>query len=171
LKSSAGRKSEPSLNWVTAERATVDRIACSWLIKNFVDKDAQFYFVPLGSIQETVKTRSAIPFDTPHVELTHYTENGKEYVTFDAIIKKYNLKDRALTELAKIVRGADAKLSGVTDYAPEARGLEAAAVGFRILASEDDHENMRLQFPLYEALYRYCQWIIEEGRELEHSVR
>ena len=108
----------------------------------------------------------AIPFDSPGVELTHYEENGQERVSFDAIIKKYNLKDRALLELAKIVRGADAKLQ----KAPiESAGLEAAALGFRNIA-KDDYDNMRLQFPLYDSLYKYCQLTVEESQKLEHVV-
>lgn len=157
------------MKWVTRERGKVDRIACPWLIKNFVDKDAEFLFVPPEKVNETARNENAIPFDAPDSELNHYTLNGNEYVSFDAIIRKYSLKDKALLELAKIVRGADAKLAGLTDSAPEAIGLEAAAIGFRIMSS-DDHENMRLQFPLYDALYRFCQWRVEEGWELEHSI-
>lgn len=148
----------------------VDRIASAWLIKNFVDKDAQFVFVTPEKMQKTTEDLKATPFDVDNAELDHFVLNGNEYVTFDAIIRKYNLKDPAVLELAKMVRGADAKLSGITDSAPEARGLEAAAIGFRIMSSDDDHENMHLQFPLYEALYKYCQWLVEEGREVEHSV-
>ena len=158
------------MKWITAEKGMVDRIASAWLIKNFVDKDAEFVFVSPDKMKSSARNLEAIPFDSPDAELNHFVEEGKEYVTFDAIIRKYNLKEQALFELAKIVRGADAKLSGITDSAPEARGLEAAAIGFRIMATENDFENMRLQFPLYDALFRYCQWIVEEGREVEHSV-
>ncbi|MGC8602050.1 MAG: chromate resistance protein ChrB domain-containing protein, partial [Thermoprotei archaeon] len=92
-----------------------------------------------------------IPFDVPGVELTHYFEGGEERVSFDAIIRKYGLKDPALLELAKVVRGADAK---VPNPPPESAGLRAAAAGFRLI-SKDDYDNMRLQFPLYDALYAY----------------
>jgi len=148
----------------------VDRIASAWLIKNYVDKDAEFVFVSPEKLHSSATDLKATPFDTHDAELNHYFDKGIEYVTFDAIIRKYKLTDQALLELAKIVRGADAKLSGVVDSAPEARGLEAAALGFRIMALENDHENMKLQFPLYDALYHYCQWLVEEGREVEHSV-
>jgi hypothetical protein len=148
----------------------VDRIASAWLIKNYVDKQAEFVFVPAEKLKSSMSDLKAIPFDSNDAELNHFTDKGVEYVTFDAIIRKYKLTDQSLLELAKIVRGADAKLSGVTDSAPEARGLEAAAIGFRIMASENDHENMKLQFPLYDALYHYCQWLVEEGREVEHSL-
>jgi hypothetical protein len=159
----------PHTKWVTGEGGKVDRIACPWLIRNFVDRDAEFLFVPAARVLEVANRESALPFDSPGAELGHYIEDGKEYVTFDAIIKKYGLKDEALLQLAKIVRGADAKLAGVTDSAPEAIGLEAAAIGFQVIAT-NDYENMRLQFPLYDALYKYCQWRVEEGRELEHHV-
>jgi hypothetical protein len=97
--------------------------------------------------------------------LTHYKEDGKEFVSFDAIIKKYKIQDEALRVLAKIVRGADAN---VPDAAIESAGLEAAALGFRLLA-KDDFENMRLQFPLYDALYSYCKWKVEQSGKLAHS--
>jgi hypothetical protein len=145
--------------WITREKAKVDRIACPWLIKHFVDKDAKFLFVPKDKLQEIARKEGAIPFDAPGVELTHYEDNGKERVSFDAIIKKYNLKDRALFELAKIVRGADAKIE---DTPVESAGLEAAAMGFRNIA-KDDYDNMRLQFPLYDALYNYCQMKVGES--------
>jgi hypothetical protein len=153
------------LKWVTRERAKVDRIACPWLIRRFVDPDAEFIFVPGDKVGETAMRTGAIPFDAPGVELTHYMEGGKEYVTFDAIIRKYGLDDPALLELAKIVRGADAK---VADAPPESAGLEAAAAGFRANAKVDD-ENMRLQFPLYDALYRYCKGRLDGSIRLEHA--
>ena len=161
--------SGPHTKWVTGEKGKVDRVACSWLIRNFVDRDAEFLFVPAEQVLVVAKQEDAIAFDIPGAELDHFVEDGKEYVSFDAIIRKYELKDEALLELAKIVRGADARLAGVTDSAPEAIGLEAAAVGFRIIAT-NDYENMRLQFPLYDALYKYCRWRVEEGHGLEHYV-
>ncbi|MGC8497344.1 MAG: chromate resistance protein ChrB domain-containing protein [Thermoplasmata archaeon] len=141
------------MKWITREKAKVDRIACPWLIKNFVDKNAEFLFVPKEKVLEIAKKENAIPFDVTGAELTHFYENENEYVSFDAIIKKYGIKDAALLELAKIVRAADAD---VKDPAPEGAGLEAAAAGFREI-SKDDYENMRLQFPLYDALYQYCK--------------
>jgi hypothetical protein len=152
--------------WITREKAKVDRIACPWLITHFVDKEAEFLFVPKDKVEEIARKEGAIPFDAPGIELTHYEENGKERVSFDAIIKKYNLNDKALLELAKIVRGADAKIE---DTPVESAGLEAAAIGFRNIA-KDDYDNMRLQFPLYDALYKYCQLRLEESQKLEHAV-
>jgi len=141
------------MKWVARKKAMVDRIACPWLIKKFIDKEAQFIFVS-EEVLEVAEKEGAIPFDVKGVELNHYYENGIEYVSFDAIIKKYALKDPALLELAKIVRGADAHYP--QDVPEESKGLKAAALGFREI-SKDDYENMRLQFPLYDALYKYCQ--------------
>ncbi len=154
------------MKWVTREKAKVDRIACPWLIKHFVDKDAEFLFVPKENVLEVAQKQNAVPFDTPGVELTHYKEDGKEFVSFDAIMKKYKVQDAALKVLANIVRGADAN---IPDAPVESAGLEAAALGFRLLA-KDDFENMRLQFSLYDAFYRYCQWKVEQAGQLEHSV-
>ncbi len=154
------------MKWVTREKAKVDRVACPWLITHFVDKKAEFVFVPKEKVQETARKEDAVPFDSPGVELTHYTEDGKKFVSFDAIIKKYSVKDEALMEMAKIVRGADAS---VPDAPPESAGLEAAAMGFRALA-RDDFDNMKLQFPLYDALYAYCKLKVQEGAKLERSV-
>ena len=147
------------MKWITREKAKVDRIACPWLISRFIDKNPEFIFVPKDKVLEVAKLTGAIPFDVSGAELTHFKENNYEYVSFDAIIKKYNLKDPTLLELAKIVRGADAD---IPDAPPESAGLKAAAEGFRII-SKDDYENMKLQFPLYNALYAYCEQKL--GRE------
>jgi len=140
------------MKWVTRERARVDRIACPWLIRRFIDPAAEFLYVPAGSVLEVAVREGAIPFDTPGAELHHYEEAGREFVSFDAVIRKYGLHDPALHELAKIVRVAD----GGSGESAEAAGLEAAASGFRLIA-KDDHENQRLQFPLYDALYENCR--------------
>ncbi len=152
------------MKWVTREKARVDRIACPWLIQRFVDKEAEFLYVPRDRVLEVAKREGATPFDTPGAELFHYEEGGEEFVTFDAVIRRYKLRDPALLELAKIVRVAD----GGSGKALEAAGLEAAATGYRLIA-KDDLENQRLQFPLYDALYAYCRWRLEEGRRLEHT--
>jgi hypothetical protein len=152
------------MKWVTREKARVDRIACPWLIRKFIDPSAVFLYVPKDRVMEVAATEGATPFDTPGADLHHYEMEGKEYVSFDAIIRKYGLTDPALLELAKIVRVAD----GGSGREAEAAGLEAAATGFRMLA-RDDLENQRLQFPLYDALYAYCKWKVEEGGRLEHS--
>jgi len=153
------------MKWVTREKARVDRIACPWLIRKFIDPTAEFLYVPKEDVMTVARREGATPFDTPGAELHHYEEGGREFVSFDAIIRKYALKDPALRELAKIVRVAD----GGSGQEAEAAGLEAAATGFRLLA-RDDLENQRLQFPLYDALYAYCQWKVEKGGKLEHSL-
>src|SRR5256712_6314880 len=131
-----------SMKWITREKAKVDRIACPWLIKKFVDPQAEFLFVPADQVLKVAKKEQAIPFDAPGAELTHYKEGGSERVSFDSIIKKYHLKEAALLELAKIVRGADAKIS---DAHHESAGLEEAAIGFRAEAI-DDKENLKLKY-------------------------
>ncbi|HLH28981.1 MAG TPA: chromate resistance protein ChrB domain-containing protein [Acidimicrobiales bacterium] len=152
------------MKWVTREHARVDRIACPWLIRRFVDPDAEFLYVPKEQVMEVARRDGAIPFDTPGAELHHFEQAGEEFVSFDAILRKYGLTDPALLELAKIVRVAD----GGSGREPEAAGLEAAATGFRLVA-KDDLENQRLQFPLYDALYAYCRWKVERGGRLEHT--
>lgn len=149
------------MKWVTRERAKVDRIACPWLIRKFVDPTAEFLFVPPERVLEVAKKEAATSFDAPGAQLTHFREDGKEYVSFDAMIRKYGLTDPALLELARIVRGADAKIS---DAPPESAGLQAAAAGFRLRA-KDDFENMRMQFPLYDALYEYCASRLRDNSE------
>ena len=155
------------MRWVTREKAKVDRIACPWLIKRFVDPDAEFIYAPREKVMEVAKDKSAIPFDIEGAELMHYVDHGEERVSFDSIMRKYNLKDSALLDLAEIVRGADASLANPR---PESAGLEAAAMGFREIA-RDDHENMSLQFPLYDALYQYCKLRITKKSGLEHNAR
>jgi len=147
------------MKWVTRERAMVDRIACPWLIRRFIDPGAEFLYVPKERVLEVAQSEGAIPFDTPGAELHHFTVDGAEFVSFDAFLRKYDLKDPALLELAKIVRVAD----GGSGQSAEAVGLAAAARGFRALA-KDDFENQRLQFPLYDALYAYCAQRLNENR-------
>jgi hypothetical protein len=155
------------MKWVTREKAKVDRIACPWLIRKFVDKKAEFLFVPANKVLEVARKSGATAFDVPGVELTPLKEAGNEFVSFDAIIKKYKLNDGALLELAKIVRGADAE---ILDAPIESAGLEAAALGFRQIA-KDDSENMRIQFPAYDALYKYCQLKLQGKARLKHRTQ
>ncbi len=137
------------MKWVTRARPKVDRVACPWLIRRFVDPDAEFLYVPADKVAEVAAREGAVPFDVPDAELGHH---GAE-CTFDAIIRKYRLADPALRELALIVRGAD---TAAKDLTPESRGLEAIAEGFR-LAQEDDHELLAKELPVYDALYAYCR--------------
>ena len=137
------------MQWVTRERPKVDRIACPWLIKRFVDPNAEFLYVPSEEVLAVAEQTGAIPYDVPGVELGHH---GAE-CSFDAIIKKYELIDPALLCLARIVRGAD---TPDKDLTPESRGLEAIAEGFRLLY-QDDHEQLVAESVVYDALYAYCQ--------------
>ena len=137
------------MKWVTRERPKVDRIACPWLIKRFVDPQAEFLYVPPEQVIAVAEREGAIPFDVPDVELGH---RGPE-CSFDAIIRKYNLSDPALEQLALIVRGAD---TDAKDLTPQSRGLDAIGEGFR-LAYGDDQELLERELPVYDALYAYCQ--------------
>lgn len=137
------------MKWVTRQNAHVDRIACPWLIKRFIDRDAKFLFVEPSRVIEAAKEQKAIPFDVPDVELTHHGDK----CSFDAIIEKYAINDSALLELAKIVRGADTPNHHL---APQSEGLLAIAEGFRRVA-RTDHENTEKQFHVYDALYEFCK--------------
>ncbi len=155
------------MKWVTREKAKVDRIACPWVISRFVDPEADFLFVPREKVLEVAKQQDAIPFDAPGAELHHFKEGDDERCSFDAIIKKYKLTDPALLDMAEIVRTADA---APHKPRPEGAGLEAMALGFRTNA-KDDHDNMRLQFPAYDALYAYCKLKVQGAGKLEHAAR
>ena len=137
------------MKWVTREKARVDRIACPWLITRFIDKEPTFLFVPARDVLAVAKKEEAIPYDVPDVELGHRGDQ----CSFDAFVDKYKLTDPALRELALIVRGADTEARALT---PESAGLYAVATGFQAMA-RDDFDNMKKQFPVYDALYDYCR--------------
>ncbi len=145
------------MKWVTREKARVDRIACPGLIRRFIDADAEFLFVPEAQVRDTARREGAVPFDVPGVELGHHGER----CSFDAILDTYRLYDPALHPLAMIVRGAD---TDARSLAPETSGLYAVASGFRLI-SRDDHENMARQFPVYDALYAYCEEQMARSRQ------
>lgn len=148
------------MKWITREKVKVDRVACPWLIKKFVDREAQFFFVAADRVQAESSRLGAIPFDVPDVELGHH---GKE-CSFDAIIKKYNLADDpALTLLSRIVNGADTDNSLYRQ--PEGPGLTAIAEGFRHLGYKNDHEINAAEWIVYDALYAYCQEMIRQGKQ------
>ena len=122
---------------------------CPWLIKRFVDPQAEFLYVPPEEVMEVARREGAVPFDVPGVELGHH---GPE-CSFDAVIKKYKLTDRTLKRLAVIVRAAD---TAAKELARESAGLEAIAEGFR-LVYHNDHELLEREMSVYDALYAYCQ--------------
>jgi len=149
------------MKWITREKVKVDRVACPWLIKKFVDKDAEFYFVPAEQVQAEAVRLCAVPFDVPGAELGHH---GKE-CSFDAIMKKYNLtNDPALVLLARIVNGADTDNS--LHHQPEGPGLSAIAEGFRRMGFKDDHEINAAEWIVYDALYAYCKEMVVKGKPL-----
>lgn len=139
------------MKWVTREHVKVDRVACPWLIRKFVDREAQFLFVPAETVPDVARREGAIPFDAPGVELGHH--EGK--CSFEAIVAKYKIADPAVHALAQIVHGADVAqdLYG----RPEAAGLKAVAEGFRHLGLADDHEILAKESIVYDALYAYCR--------------
>jgi hypothetical protein len=143
------------MKWVTRKNANVDRVACPWLIKRFVDTDAEFVYAPADEVMAVADRENAIPFDVKDVELGHV--DGR--CSFESIIVKYGLNDPALERLATIVHGAD--ISADRDICPEAAGLYAIAHGFALIHADDDHQKIRLETPMYDALYAWCQNEVE----------
>ena len=143
------------MKWVTRKNANVDRIACPWLIKRFVDPGAEFLYVAADEVAATAAREHAIPYDVKDAELGHV--DGR--CSFESILVKYGLDDPALARLAQVVHGADIKAD--RDICPEARGLNAIANGFALVHGEDDHEKIRLETPMYDALYAWCQKEVE----------
>jgi hypothetical protein len=142
------------MRWITRERPKIDRIACPWLIRKFVDPEAEFSFVPSNDVLGKAAELGATPFDVEGVELSH----EGPLCSFDAILKKYHLDDPALAELAVIVRGAD---TASLHLAPQAAGLLAISLGlshnFR-----DDHEQLKHGFVIYDALYAWAKYVRSE---------
>jgi hypothetical protein len=139
------------MKWVTRKNANVDRIACPWLIRRFVDKDAEFLFVAAEEVAAVAQREGAIPYDVKGAELGHV--EGR--CSFESIIVKYRLTDPALQRLAEIVHGAD--VSADINMVPESAGLQAIARGFALAHGHNDHEKLRLETPMYDALYAWCQ--------------
>jgi len=139
------------MKWVTRENAKVDRIACPWLIRRFVDPQAEFLFVPPDHVAAVAAAEKAIPYDVPGVELGHV--NGR--CSFESIMLKYDLgADPGLRGVAAIVHAAD--VADDVDRAPEARGLRAIAEGFALVHGRDDRTKLALESPVYDALYAWC---------------
>jgi hypothetical protein len=137
------------MKWVTRSHVHVDRVACPWLITRFIDSDAEFLFVPKSQVDTIAKKGTAIPFDAPGVELGHH--DG--LCSFETIIRKYELTDKALLHMAKIIHAAD---TDQFETDPLAAGLEAIAVGYS-LRFPDDRENLDHQFEVYDSLYAWCR--------------
>ena len=147
------------MRWITRENVKVDRVACPWLISKYIDREAQFYFVPADQVASEAARLGATPFDVEGVELGH---KGKE-CSFETILKKYNLGgDPALALLGRIVNGADTDNS--LWHQPEGPGLKAIAEGFRHLGFKDDHEINAAEWVVYDALYAYCKEMVRRGK-------
>ena len=142
------------MKWITRERPKIDRIACPWLIKNFVDRDAEFIYVPADAVKEQAKKLNATPFDVPDVEFSHHDDK----CTFDYILEKYKIKDLALHTLAVIVRGADTDRH---DIASQASGLWAISAGLAYNI-KDDHKLLERGMMIYDALYSWAKHLQNE---------
>lgn len=143
-----GRDEAAPSRWVTRVRPKIDRIACPWLIRRFIDAQAQFYFVEPAQVASVAKELGAIPYDIEGVEIGH----EGELCSFDTLIRRFAIADPALDALALVVRGAD---TSRPDLAPEAAGLLAVSLGNSALAGADDHAALSLGFPVYDALYAW----------------
>jgi hypothetical protein len=151
------------VKWVTREYVHVDRTACPWLIKKFIDPNAEFIFVPTEKINEVTKTQKAIPFDAPGVKLGH--RDGK--CSFETIIEEYRLKDPVLHELAKIIHSAD---TSDREAAPEGVGLDAIMTGARF-NTKDDFEAVAKAAYIYDALYNYCKFKLLRERHKDELAK
>ena len=147
------------MKWITREKVKVDRVACPWLIRKFVDPEAVFLYVPTDQVMAIAEREGATPYDVKGVELGHH---GQE-CSFEAILRTYDLmKDPALALLSKIVNGADT--DNTLWQQPEGAGLEAVAEGFRHLGLADDHAMLAAESIVYDALYAYCQAMVAQGK-------
>jgi hypothetical protein len=144
------------MKWVTRERPKTDRIACPWLIKNFIDPDAEFVYVPTGEVVATAERERGYSFDAPGATYTH--RDG--LCSFEVLLEDYRLEDPALKLLARIVHGAD--VSEDIDATPQSRGLLAVAEGFDLM-NLGDHRQLELSLPVYDALYAWCKNEVAPG--------
>jgi len=150
------------MKWITRERPKIDRIACPWLIKNFVDRNAEFIFVPKDKVFEAAKELDAIPYDLPGAEYTH----EGDYCTFDYIIKKHNIVDSALRQIALVIRGAD---TDRFELAPEAAGLWAISAGLSYNV-KDDYDQLAIGMKIYDALYSWAKHVKDEKHIWSHKL-
>jgi len=140
---------EATMQWITRERPKIDRIACPWLVRRFIDQGAEFLYVPPADVLRIAREAGAIPYDIPGVELSH----AGDLCSFDAFLARYGLRDPALDQMAVIVRGAD---TSRLDLAPQSAGLYALSLGLsRTFA--DDQEMLRHGLVMYDALYAWCR--------------
>lgn len=142
------------MKWITRHRPKIDRIACPWLIRRFIDRNAEFIYVPDGDVKAQAEALDATPFDVPDVEFTHYGED----CTFDYFLKKYKLEDPALQVLATIVRGAD---TDQHHLAAQSAGLWAISAGLAHNTA-DDYELLEKGMTVYDALYSWAKFLRHE---------
>jgi AraC-like DNA-binding protein len=142
------------MKWITREHPKIDRVACPWLIKRFIDKEAEFFYVPFDDVLIKAEELNATPFDVPNVEYTHYSDQ----CTFDYFISKYKIKDAALDILAVIVRGADTDRHDLT---PQSSGLWAISAGLAHNIT-DDYQLLEMGMTLYDALYSWAKYLQQE---------
>jgi hypothetical protein len=138
------------VKWVTRERPKTDRIACPWLIRNFIDPEAEFLYVPAGDVLAVAEEEGALSYDAPGARFTH--RDG--LCSFEVLVEEYGIDDPAIALLARIVHGADVPED--RDATPQSRGLLAVAEGFSLLGL-DDHRQLELSLPVYDALYAWCR--------------
>ena len=143
------------MKWITRERPKIDRIACPWLLKKFVDPDAEFIYVPFDEVVAKAAALNAIPFDIPNVEYTHYNEE----CTFDYIVKKHQINDPAILIMAKIVRGAD---TDQHELAKESAGLWAISAGLSYNIT-NDAELLASGMVIYDALYSWATHLYKQN--------
>lgn len=142
------------MKWITRERPKIDRIACPWLIAKFIDKEPEFLYVPSKDVLAVAAETGATPYDIPGVEMSHVGD----HCSFDAFLKKYELVDPALQQLAEIIRGAD---TSKLDLTPQSHGLFAISLGLSAIFAHD-HEMLKHGMVMYDALYAWCQQCQEE---------
>jgi hypothetical protein len=145
------------MKWITRERPKIDRIACPWLIERFIDKEAEFLYVPAAEVLRIAQESGAIPYDIPGVELSHVGE----LCSFDAFLNQYGLVAPALQQLAVIVRGAD---TSRLDLAPQSAGLYALSLGLSQCFA-DDHTMLKHGLVMYDALYAWCKHCQSEAHK------
>jgi hypothetical protein len=138
------------MKWVTRERPKTDRIACPWLIRTFIDPDAEFLYVPADEVLEVAEREGALSYDAPRAKYTH--RDG--LCSFEVLVEEYGIHDPAVALLARIVHGAD--IAEDRDATPQSRGLLAVAEGFHLL-DLGDRRQLELSLPVYDALYAWCR--------------
>jgi hypothetical protein len=139
------------MKWVTREHPKTDRIACPWLIRNFIDTEAEFLYVPADQVLATAEREGAHSYDADGARYTH--RDG--LCSFEVLVEEYGITDPAVHMLARIVHGAD--VAEDRDATPQSPGLQAVAEGFHYLIPDDDHRQLELEWPVYDALYAWCK--------------